>query len=320
MGKVIAVVLTYNRQDLLQQCLDAIYSQTYSCDQVVVIDNASDDGTQKMLSGLNYPNLKVYLLSYNVGAAGGFNAGFRIAYQEGADYVWMMDDDVIPEPCALQRLTEADSTLDKNGIDRAYLISTAFTENGYVTNSPSINETKNHIGYKDWPKFVQYGVVAVGRATFVSILIPRGTLEKYGLPISDMFIWGEDTEYTLRITKDVPGFVVGASRVMHLRQEKGVLNIASESSEARLKYYRYLIRNRIFVTRKYRPIRMLLMIMYLDLYMILKLLRKGRLKKASIVTIGLVEGFLFSPAVEYMDSPVESQYVPLGIYKCVARE
>ncbi|WP_236557289.1 glycosyltransferase family 2 protein, partial [Vreelandella titanicae] len=237
MSKVIAVILTYNRQDLLQLCLAAIYSQTCICDQVIVVDNASDDNTQEMLSKLDYSNLKVYLLSQNVGAAGGFNAGFRLAYKEGADYIWMMDDDVIPEPFALQRLIEADNTLDKNGIDRAYLISTAFTENGYVTNSPSINKKINHIGYKDWPKFAQYGVVSVDRATFVSILVPRGTIDRYGLPISDMFIWGEDTEYTLRITEDVPGFVVGASKVIHLRQEKGVLNIISENSEVRLKYY-----------------------------------------------------------------------------------
>ncbi|NYT72929.1 glycosyltransferase family 2 protein [Halomonas sp. QX-2] len=316
MSKVIAVILTYNRQDLLQLCLASIYSQTCICDQVIVVDNASNDNTQKMLSEMDYPNLKVYLLSKNVGAAGGFNAGFRLAYQEGADYIWMMDDDVIPEPYALQRLIEADSTLDENGIDRAYLISTAFTENGYVTNSPSINKKMNHIGYKDWPKFAQYGVVSVDRATFVSILVPRGTIDRYGLPISDMFIWGEDTEYTLRITEDVPGFVVGASKVMHLRQEKGVLNIISEHSEVRLKYYKYLIRNRIFVTKKYRPARVVVKIMCLDLYMILKLLRRRQLKKACIVTTGLVEGFLFSPEIEYIDSPVKSQCLPLRIYKC----
>lgn len=320
MGKVIAVVLTYNRQDLLRQCLSAIYSQTCPCDKVIVVDNASNDSTQKMLSELDYPNLKVYLLPYNVGAAGGFNAGFRIAYQEGADFVWMMDDDVIPEPGSLQKLTEANNTLDKNGIERAYLISTAFTENGYVTNSPSISEMKNHIGYKDWPRFAQYGVVAVGRATFVSILVPRNTLEKYGLPISAMFIWGEDTEYTLRITKDVPGFIVGASKVLHLRQEKGVLNIISENSEARLKYYRYLIRNRVFVTRKYRPPRMLITIMYFDFCIIVKLLCRGRLKKASIVAIGLIQGFLFSPDIEYIDSPVDAQKEPLEICQCIARE
>lgn len=172
MSKVIAVILTYNRQDLLQLCLAAIYSQTCICDQVIVVDNASDDNTQEMLSKLDYSNLKVYLLSQNVGAAGGFNAGFRLAYKEGADYIWMMDDDVIPEPFALQRLIEADNTLDKNGIDRAYLISTAFTENGYVTNSPSINKKINHIGYKDWPKFAQYGVVSVDRATLYLFLFP----------------------------------------------------------------------------------------------------------------------------------------------------
>lgn len=94
-----------------------------------------------------------------------------------------------------------------------------------------------------------------------------------------MFIWGEDTEYTLRITEDVPGFVVGASKVIHLRQEKGVLNIISENSEVRLKYYKHLIRNRIFVTKKYRPAHVVVKIMCLDLYMILKLLRRRQLKK-----------------------------------------
>lgn len=313
MSKVIAVVLTYNRQDLLQLCLASIYSQTYICDQVIVVDNASNDSTQKMLSELNYSNLKVYLLSHNVGAAGGFNAGFRLAYQEGADFIWMMDDDVIPESYALQRLIEADNTLDNNGIDRAYLISTAFTENGYVTNSPSINKKMNHIGYKDWPKFAQYGLVSVDRATFVSILVPRSTLERHGLPISAMFIWGEDTEYTLRITKDVPGFIVGASKVIHLRQEKGVLNIISEKSESRLKYYRYLIRNRIFVTRKYRSTRVVIKVTFLDLYMILRLLRRLSFKKASIVALGLFEGFLFSPDVESIDSPIDIQHEPLRI-------
>ncbi|MBQ0778927.1 MAG: glycosyltransferase, partial [Pseudomonas sp.] len=71
MKKVYAVVLTYNRKDLLKRSLDAIFSQTRCCDGVIVIDNASSDGTESMLMQADYPGLQLYVLSHNIGASGG---------------------------------------------------------------------------------------------------------------------------------------------------------------------------------------------------------------------------------------------------------
>lgn len=307
MQRIFAVILTYNRKELLKRCLDAIYSQTRPCDGVIVIDNASCDGTQQQLLQAGYSNLEIYVLSQNIGAAGGFNVGFRLAYQAGADFVWMMDDDVIPQPRALQCLLEADEQLSIKNVDRVFLISAAFTESGFITNTPSLNLSLNKIGYSGWPKMVEHGIVPVRRATFVSILVPRSTLAEYGLPIASMFIWGEDAEYTLRITQEKPGFLVGASKVLHLRQENGPISILSEKNPARLKYHRYFIRNKIFISRKHSwRHRQVVLEVYGNFCLMNKLLCMGEFHKAWIILQGLIGSVFFYPDTETADAPIEA--------------
>lgn len=314
MQQVFAVILTYNRKDLLKRCLDAVLAQTRPCDRVIVIDNASHDGTQQMLLEARYPNLEVHVLSSNIGASGGFNAGFRIAYQKGADFVWMMDDDVIPDPDALQRLLEADELLSRRGIERAFLLSSAFTENGHATNTPTLSMRSNRIGYPGWPELAGDGLLPVQSATFVSILVPRATLAEHGVPIAPMFIWGEDTEYTLRITQDRPGFLVGTSKVLHLRQENGPINILTENSPTRLKYHRHFIRNKVFIARKYSGRgRVVPLEMYGIARLLYQVLRQGQFGKFSIILRGLLDSIRFSPGTEAADTPIESLGVSIRI-------
>jgi GT2 family glycosyltransferase len=305
MKKVFAVVLTYNRKDLLKRSLDAIYAQTRPCDRVIVIDNACTDGTEAMLLEADYPGLQLYVLSHNIGASGGFNAGFRLAFQEGAGFVWMMDDDVIAAPEALQRLLEADELLESKSAERAFLLSTAFTESGLITNSPGVDDRRNNIDYENWPLTLEHGILPVRRATFVSILVPRATLDEYGLPIASMFIWGEDTEFTLRVTGKVPGYIVGNSKVQHLRQESGAISIMAEKCPFRLKYHRHYFRNEIFITRKYYRNRRLIISIFKQLALILRLMRMREMEKARIVFQGLVESSAFFPTAESAAAPVE---------------
>lgn len=302
--KIAAVILTYNRKDLLNQCLDAVKSQTRPCDEIIIIDNASTDGTEQMLRQLAMSNVTVHRLSENIGASGGFNAGFRLAYQSGADQVWMMDDDVIPAEDALEQLLNADTLLSKNAIEPAFLLSTAYTESGLVTNAPSIDQRPNRIAYENWPLTLEHGLAPVRRATFVSILVPRRTLATYGLPIASMFIWGEDTEYTLRITEKAPGFIVGSSKVVHLRQENGAIDIVAEHNPNRVKYHRHYVRNEVFVARKYyRPRRVVISVLH-QCKVALKLLGQANFNKAGIVVRGLLESGTFYPGIESVDAPI----------------
>lgn len=306
MDQIFAVVLSYKRKDLLARCLDAIKVQTRPCDGIIVVDNASNDGTEEMLLQTGLPNLKVYVLSHNTGASGGFSAGFRLAYQQGADFVWMMDDDVVPEPDALQKLLEADDQLRAMDKPRSFLVSKAHTSEGLLTNVPRIDERTNAIAYENWPELLDIGVVPVRPATFVSILVPRATLQRHGLPIAPMFMWGDDTEFTLRISRDVPGYLVTASKVLHLRRVSGAIDILRETNPNRVALHRHLVRNELFVARKYFRKRRVLGLVLSRLGQIARMLQRGQFGKAKIVANGLLESFRFSPESEAADAPIEA--------------
>ena len=280
MGTVFALVLTYNRIDMLEKCLKAITSQTRPCDVILVIDNCSTDATADYLASNWADKARCYSLSKNIGAAGGFSAGLRLAFQQGADHIWVMDDDVIVEPGALEAMLVADEALERSQTPRSYLVSTVFSLEGEVTNVPTIERRRNKDGYERWPEQLQHGLIPINRAAFTSILLPRRQLEQHGLPIRQMFIWGDDTDYTMRITKDTPGYIVGASRAVHARVSAGPIDIATENNKTRIGYHRLRVRNEMYVGRKHYS---LLRTTARHLLTAAKLVAAGKFAKAGII-------------------------------------
>ncbi len=104
--RVVAVVVTWNRRDLLAESLRAIQHQTEPPEQTIVVDNASDDGTAELLRR-DFASLDVVSTVAKLGGAGGFAVGLDRALRTRCDAVWLMDDDTIPEPTALAALLAA---------------------------------------------------------------------------------------------------------------------------------------------------------------------------------------------------------------------
>ena len=115
------IVVTYRRQELLKVLFDSIEQLTVAPWRIIVVDNESSPETQDMVEnfrtrvrkhwGLTIPDGQggaervVYApQSENLGGAGGFHAGVKLAYQLGAKWFWVMDDDVAVLPDALERL------------------------------------------------------------------------------------------------------------------------------------------------------------------------------------------------------------------------
>lgn len=306
MDQIYAVVLSYKRKDLLKRCLDGINAQTRPCAGIIVVDNASNDGTEEMLLQSQIPNLKVYVLSHNTGASGGFSAGFRIAYQQGADYIWMMDDDVIPEPNALEELLNAGDRLQAKNHPYSFLLSRAYTEDGLLTNVPSVDTRTNEVDYENWPLLLDLGVIPVRPATYVSILVPRDSLERHGLPLAAMFMWGDDTEYTMRISQDAPGYLVASSKVWHLRKVSGSISIQREVDPNRTALHRHFVRNELFIARRYHSRRRVVTVFLSRLILAVRMFKAGQTHKSRIVFKGLLESFRFKPTPESADAPVEA--------------
>lgn len=103
-NKICAIVVTYNRKDMLEENIDALLKQEYNNFTIIIIDNNSNDGTDEIVK--KYTNEKIiYIkLKKNIGGAGGFNYGIRKAIEEKYDYCWIMDDDTIPNKSALKSL------------------------------------------------------------------------------------------------------------------------------------------------------------------------------------------------------------------------
>ena len=100
--RVVAVVVTYNRRDLLLESLAAVLGAEPAPDAVIVVDNASTDGTADDGPRAASPPCGWPRLQRNTGGAGGFAYGLALALADGADLVWLMDDDTVPEPGALR--------------------------------------------------------------------------------------------------------------------------------------------------------------------------------------------------------------------------
>lgn len=236
-GRVVAVVVTYNRAGLLAECLDGLAAQTRPVDAVVVIDNASTDGSGHVARA--HPvGADVLTLPRNVGGAGGFAAGMAHALTvHDPAWLWLMDDDTIPTPTALAGLAEA--VLAHPGPLRV-LSSTAVWSDGRV-HPMNVSRQRVGAGRDELEAARRAGGRAIRTASFVSILLDAQQCRTHGLPYADYFIWGDDSEYSGRLLRDGRGLQVGGSVVEHRTAAFG-----SWQSDPGDRFY-YEVRNKTWV-------------------------------------------------------------------------
>ncbi|MCO4623355.1 Galactofuranosyltransferase GlfT1 [Streptococcus infantarius subsp. infantarius] len=243
---VAAVVVTYNRKELLIECIEALRSQSIPLKKIIVFNNASTDGTEKLFSGdgafSGIETIDFVTSPSNLGGAGGFEKAFEIAQKGNYSNIWIMDDDTIPEKYALEELLKAADEVQETGY--SFLASNIFGPEYEPMNVPEIEDAPTSNGYSHWYKYLDKGIVAIKEATFVSLLINCDAISKVGLPLGDYFIWGDDTEYTRRLVKLYGiAYFVGKSKVLHKRFNSQSISIDNEQNPNRIKMYKNYFRN-----------------------------------------------------------------------------
>ncbi len=205
-----AVIVTRDRLALLEQCLAALRAQERRPDRILVVDNASSDGTAAFLAAQD--DVEVLRLEENVGGAGGFHAGMRHAHAAGAEWLWLMDDDTIPRPDALAALLAPG---DDGLILRA---SVAVWKDGrlHPMNVPGLERER----IEPLVEAAPHRLLPLRTSTFVSLLVHRAAVDRFGLPEARYFIWSDDIEYTARVTRGGGRMALVTSSVVEHRTKE----------------------------------------------------------------------------------------------------
>ena len=309
--KIAAVIVTFNRIELLKLCLAALDKQTHLVDSIIVINNNSKDGTKEFLDKWRNDRCTslakpiVMHLPLNTGGAGGFNRGMKAAIESGHDWVWMMDDDVVPDKDALQALVDAARKTSGNAGFYSSMALDASRQ--HTVNVPQPDSSPSSSSYPNWGIYLADGLIKVETSTFVSIFIPKDAVIEAGLPIKEFFIWGDDTEYTLRLNRQgFSGYWVGHSRVLHLRPGIQGLDIRKEQDPQRISMYKNLYRNTVFLKRRY-GLDPILFTQNSLIRAIGCLIKFGSIRKFMIIIHGVLSGWFFNPKIEF---PSLSQEAP----------
>ncbi len=229
MNSIAAVVVTYNRKEMLIKCLQGILIQTQPIDALFIIDNASTDETRLALiqhgylpeiAGLAEDDSRIestcrllgashdliplfyFGLSKNIGSAGGFRVGMKQAYREGYDWIWTMDDDVIPQPDALEKQLH------------------------YQHQSQCIHPVRINPDGTPYPEHLHVktdsgnGYFQVDSCCFEGALVHRRLLARVGFPDPHFFIVLDDKEFGLRAQEHTP--------IIYVREAKFVKQIPAK--------------------------------------------------------------------------------------------
>ncbi len=232
--KVAAVIVTFNRKQLLLEVLGALREQKRPVDHIYIVDNCSTDGTTEYLlenhvidinNFTHFDDRCVYTqdnttyirLNDNLGGAGGFHHGIKLAYENNFDWIWIMDDDICPAKDALSEyvkfIENCESEISALMGTREYEGEKFYFEsydhdfsNAFKLDFKKISREKsNEVSYfeiKDIP--------------FEGPIINSNIIKRIGLPNQDFFIICDDTDYAIRLGKEAPIYCLDTVRLIRL--------------------------------------------------------------------------------------------------------
>ncbi|GKY86555.1 glycosyltransferase [Sinisalibacter aestuarii] len=210
-GRVAAIVVTFQRLPQLTATLERLFATAPEhLAHIVVVDNASADGTGEWLATQDDPRLSVVTLPQNMGGAGGFEAGMRFAVETlDPDWLLVMDDDARPSPGALERFHAVPRGGHEAWAAAVFYPSGNLCEMNRPTRNPFWSPRAFlgallsgrqgfHVSDTD---YASGSASQIDAASFVGLFVSRAAVAKVGYPDPSLFIYADDVLYTLGIRK-----------------------------------------------------------------------------------------------------------------------
>jgi len=241
------VIVTYNREQLLRECINRAVDQTVRAASIIVVNNASTDGTNAYLQELKKESevYDIVNLQQNIGGAGGFAKGIECAVKKNMECVLLIDDDAILANNYMELLLCA---------RRTQTTYQAFA--GCVKTNNIIDifhrrmVSKVGIRFRNCPEQeYQKSFFLCEVASFCGMLLDSSLIKQIGLPHSEYFIWHDDAEYSLRVRK-YSKFVVVTNAILDHKTKQ---NVTLYPRRYDWKDY-YAVRNRIWMLKEHGTI------------------------------------------------------------------
>jgi GT2 family glycosyltransferase len=287
--RVAAAVLTHNRLELLRGSIQALRRQTRKPDEIIVVNNGSTDGTAEWLD----TQTDLFVVTQpNNGSAGGFYSAMKIGYEREHDWIFCLDDDVVPRADALQKLLDNPYSSRK---DTGFICSRVVDagRNTYMTPAPA----------DPFPKWYdtigEHMCIRVGNGNFAGFMVSSEALKRCGLPIKEFFIWEEDREFSERIASAMQCYCALTSVVIHYQGRIGGNFNMKRLYQARNKFARVMISNTSHKTKAYYLLK------YAGWLLVSILFRNYPLRCSLWAAWGL---FAFRPKIEFVGPSLRSAH------------
>lgn len=245
-----AVVVTYNRKELVSRNIEAVLSQTFAVEKIIVVNNSSTDGTSDYLKEKFGGNnkIEIYELDNNYGGAGGFYYGLKYAVECGYDRIILMDDDGRPynDRC-FERLIDA---VSDEPIGSMLMVNSLVV----CSDEKLTFGIKHSLSVSDAVSAATDNKIVGEINPFNGTLVSRSLTEKIGYPNKDFFIKGDEVDYYLRaLSADAKVFTVTDSLYYHpapigMEKKRIMGKTVFLYVEPPLKEY-YTVRNRTYALR-----------------------------------------------------------------------
>ncbi len=204
---VAAIVLAFSREEDVKNVINNLKNQTRKPNEIIVIFQGTNP---RILEWLNQQTGITVHQQGNVGSAGGFTTGMKMAIAKGHQWSWLLDDDAVPELNALKRLT---SCKYFDSLKTGFLASVVVNPDRLVYMSPQAEESNKWYG-----SVLKEGCVPVTGATWIGCMVSSQSILDFGLPMEEFFMYEEDVEFTSRVARSRKCYCVIDSTVVHYQK------------------------------------------------------------------------------------------------------
>jgi len=271
MPKASIIILTFNSQDVIADCLNSVLHSDTPMSRIIVVDNNSSDRTIEIVKGF-LPQVRLIINNQNLGFSAGNNVAIKYAMEDESDYIFLLNPDTTIKPDTLTILLETAQSDQQIGIvgpktfysfGRCHLPKVTPSQGEalreqlgdrimYAGGVLNWQNAKNHhrgMGEIDHGQYNQ--TEETGFASGAALFIKKEVIQKIGLLDEKYFLYYEDADWCIRAKK--AGFkIVFEPRAIVYHQESTVTKKGSPN------YYYYFTRNRLyFITKFFNPIRAL---------------------------------------------------------------